>query len=221
MLEAHDGPAALRLIDRTDVAIDLLFTDVVMPAMSGRELAEAAHAIRPRLRVLYTSGYTRNAIVHGGRLDPGVEMIAKPFTYQALSTKVRDVLDASGSGRLLLVEGDDGIRVLAAEALVAAGYAVDAAANAAEALGRMRAAGGGYDAVVLDLDLPDARGPALAMELRAMHADLPLMLSFSHAPGAGVPQDACCGRIAKPWRAEDMREALMRLGVRCRGRQDR
>ena len=220
VLEAHDGPAALRLIDRTDVAIDLLFTDVVMPAMSGRELAEAAHAIRPRLRVLYTSGYTRNAIVHGGRLDPGVEMIAKPFTYQALSTKVRDVLDAGGSGRLLLVEGDDGIRVLAAEALVAAGYAVDAAANAAEALGRMRAAGGGYDAVVLDLDLPDARGPALAMELRAMHADLPLMLSFSHAPGAEVPQDACCARIAKPWRAEDMREALMRLGVRCRGRQE-
>ena len=216
VLEAHDGPAAMRLIERTDMAIDLLFTDVVMPAMSGRELADAAHVIRPRLKVLYTSGYTRNAIVHGGRLDAGVEMIAKPFTYQALSGKVRGVLDARGSGRVLLVEGDDRIRILTAEALAGAGYAVDEAANAAEALGKVRAVHGAYEAVLIDLDLHDGRGPALAGELRAMHDDLPLLLSHGETlPEGQLPQDRCTGLILKPWRIDAMREALSRLGVRC------
>ncbi len=93
VLEAHDGPSALRLLERQDAPVHLLFTDVVMPGMSGRELAERARAIQPDLRILYTSGYTRDAIVHGGRLDPGVDLIVKPFTYQSLAQKVRDMLD--------------------------------------------------------------------------------------------------------------------------------
>ena len=97
VIEAHDGPSALRLAERPDISIDLLFTDVVMPGMSGRELADAARALRPCLKVLYTSGYTRDAIVHGGRLDPGVELIAKPFSFEAVSAKVREVLDAAQS----------------------------------------------------------------------------------------------------------------------------
>ncbi len=68
VLEAHDGPSALRVLDREEQCIDLLFTDVVMPEMTGRELADQAREKRPDLKVLYTSGYTRNAIVHGGRL---------------------------------------------------------------------------------------------------------------------------------------------------------
>ncbi|WP_426179118.1 ATP-binding protein [Rhizorhabdus sp. FW153] len=95
VIEAPDGAAALRLIEQPDQPIDMLFTDVVMPNMSGQELARRAQAIRPSLKVLYTSGYTRNAIVHNGRLDAGVEMIAKPFTYQALSARVREILDAA------------------------------------------------------------------------------------------------------------------------------
>jgi signal transduction histidine kinase/DNA-binding response OmpR family regulator len=94
VIEAPDGAAALALIEQADQPIDLLFTDVVMPNMSGQELTERAQAIRPGLKILYTSGYTRNAIVHNGRLDAGVEMIAKPFTYQALSARVRQILDA-------------------------------------------------------------------------------------------------------------------------------
>ena len=89
MLETPDGPSALRLIERQERPIDLMFTDVVMPGMSGRELADRARAVQPELKVLYTSGYTRNAIVHGGRLDAGVEVIAKPFTYQALAENYR------------------------------------------------------------------------------------------------------------------------------------
>ncbi|HZP10591.1 CHASE3 domain-containing protein [Methyloceanibacter sp.] len=75
--------------------IDLLFTDVVLPgAMNGRALADQARGIRPGLRVLFTTGYTRNAIVHQGRLDPGVQLLNKPYTQHALARKVRAILDA-------------------------------------------------------------------------------------------------------------------------------
>lgn len=100
MLEAHDGASGLRLIERQADPIDLLFTDVVMPNMTGRELADKARALQAGLKVLYTSGYTRDAIIHGGRLEPGVDMIAKPFTYHALGQQVRDVLDRGRTGRL-------------------------------------------------------------------------------------------------------------------------
>jgi DNA-binding response OmpR family regulator len=71
-----------------------LFTDVVMPGgMNGRQLADEAVRRRPGLKVLFTTGYTRNAIVHHGRLDPGVDMIGKPFTFQELGAKIRTVLD--------------------------------------------------------------------------------------------------------------------------------
>jgi CheY-like chemotaxis protein len=92
VIEAEDGPSALmRLRERADIA--LLFTDVVMPGMSGRELAEAAQKLRPGLRTLYTTGYTRNSIVHAGRLDPGVSLIQKPFMIDQLARKVRAILD--------------------------------------------------------------------------------------------------------------------------------
>ncbi|MBS7539582.1 PAS domain S-box protein [Ancylobacter lacus] len=93
VLEAEDGAAALRLLDRTG-RIDLLFTDVVLPGgMTGADLAERARKMRPGLKVLFTTGYARNAIVHHGRLDPGVELITKPFGYADLAARVRDLLD--------------------------------------------------------------------------------------------------------------------------------
>jgi PAS domain S-box-containing protein len=95
VIEAHDGPSALRLMQRQEQPIDLLFTDVVMPGMSGRELAENARQLQPTLRVLFTSGYMRNAVADHGRLDPGVELIGKPFTYQALSDKIARILETS------------------------------------------------------------------------------------------------------------------------------
>ena len=92
VISAHDGPSALEALGRKQV--DLLFTDVVMPGgMNGRQLADEAVRRRPGLKVLFTTGYTRNAIVHHGRLDAGVHMIGKPFSFGDLSAKVRALLD--------------------------------------------------------------------------------------------------------------------------------
>ena len=92
VLAAHDGASALQMLESNPV--DLLFTDVVMPGgMNGRQLADEAVRRRPGLKVLFTTGYTRNAIVHHGRLDAGVQMIGKPFSFNELGAKVRALLD--------------------------------------------------------------------------------------------------------------------------------
>ena len=94
VISAGNGPEALRVLD-SDRGIDLLFTDVVLPeGMDGRRLADAARLRRPTLKVLFTTGYTRNAIIHNGRLDSGVQLVSKPFSSSALAAKVRQVLDA-------------------------------------------------------------------------------------------------------------------------------
>ncbi len=93
VLEAEGGTAALQLLE-AHPEIALLFTDVVMPEMNGRKLADEARRRRPGLKVLFTTGYTRNAVVHNGVLDPGVQLIGKPYTIEDLATRVRQVLDA-------------------------------------------------------------------------------------------------------------------------------
>jgi two-component system, cell cycle sensor histidine kinase and response regulator CckA len=94
ILTAANGIEALSLKQRPGIGqIDLLFTDVVMPHMSGRELADRVQALYPRTRILFTSAYTENAIAHQGMLDRGVALLQKPFTPSALSRRLRDVLD--------------------------------------------------------------------------------------------------------------------------------
>ena len=94
VLEAGDGPEALKLLRTSGTHVDLLFTDVVLPGgMTGSELAKEAAAFCPALKILFTTGYARNAIVHQGRLDPGVQLLTKPFTYGDLAARIRDILD--------------------------------------------------------------------------------------------------------------------------------
>jgi CheY-like chemotaxis protein len=93
VIEAYNGAAGLRLLERQDRSIQLLLTDVIMPEMSGPELAAAAKAHQPGLRILYNSGYTRDAITRDGRLEPGVDLISKPFTFATLAARVRELLD--------------------------------------------------------------------------------------------------------------------------------
>jgi signal transduction histidine kinase len=91
--EASSGEQALRLFNSLG-QVDLLFTDVVMPGMTGRQLADNLLQQTPTLKVLYTTGYTKNAVVHNGVLDPGVAFLPKPFTVEDLAVKLRAVLDA-------------------------------------------------------------------------------------------------------------------------------
>jgi CheY-like chemotaxis protein len=93
--EAASGAEALRLLEHEpDLRIDLLFTDVVLPdGMNGRQLAQRMLKLRPHLPVLFTTGYTRDAIVKHGRLDPEVDLIPKPFGIDQLARKIRQLLD--------------------------------------------------------------------------------------------------------------------------------
>jgi signal transduction histidine kinase len=92
VVEAADGPAGLAALE-AHVDARMLFTDVVLAGpMNGRKLADAALQLRPELKVVFTTGYTRNAIIHHGRLDPGVELLGKPFTARELTEKIRAVL---------------------------------------------------------------------------------------------------------------------------------
>ena len=93
VLKATDAHSALAIID-SGIPVDLLFTDVVMPGpLRSPDLARKAKERLPNIGVLFTSGYTENAIVHGGRLDPGVELLGKPYTREALALKIRHVLN--------------------------------------------------------------------------------------------------------------------------------
>ena len=93
VLEATDGGDAIRISGRHIGAIDMLLTDVVMPQMSGRDLAAAIGIARPETKILFMSGYTDDAIVRHGVLEAGSQFIEKPFSPQALTVKVREVLD--------------------------------------------------------------------------------------------------------------------------------
>lgn len=93
VLQAPNAVTALRVLDEHP-DVTLLFTDIVMPDINGRKLADEAVRRKPALKVLYTPGYTNNAIIHNGVLDPGVHLVTKPFTLEQLATKVREVLEA-------------------------------------------------------------------------------------------------------------------------------
>ncbi len=92
VVHASDAKNALAMLD-TGLSFDLLFTDVVMPDMNGKQLADRVRERLPGTRVLYTTGYTRNAVIHNGMLDRDVSFLPKPFTIQQLATKIRQVLD--------------------------------------------------------------------------------------------------------------------------------
>jgi CheY-like chemotaxis protein len=95
VLVAADAEGALALIEQPERQVDLLLTDVVLPGMNGRQIANIAMGSRPGIRVLFMTGYSRNAIVHQGRLDRGVALIQKPLSQESLARKVREVLSAA------------------------------------------------------------------------------------------------------------------------------
>jgi PAS domain S-box-containing protein len=217
VLEAENGRIGLRLLD-SNPEILVLFTDVGLPGgMNGRQLADEARRRRPDLKVLFTTGYARNAIVHDGRLDPGVELLTKPFTQAALAAKLRDIIDARRApGRILLIEDEPLIQMLATEYLEEAGFKVDVAGSANEAMNKLGLIPGGVDAIIVDLGLPDRKGDELVKEIRAANPSLAVVLATGQA--AQDVREAFKGEqtiafVTKPYLAADLIGALRSLGI--------
>jgi signal transduction histidine kinase/DNA-binding response OmpR family regulator len=218
VLEASRGSAALEVL-RAHPEIDLLFTDVGLPGgMNGRQLAGAARDLNRKLKVLFTTGYARNAIVHDGRLDPGVQLITKPFSYAALSAKIRDMLDARAAPpRILVVEDEDLIQMLLSSQLEDLGFEVEIAGSAAAAKSKLAILHGQVNAAIVDLGLPDAPGDSLVRELRTLYPTLPIVIS------SGYDKATLQGRfsteqsiefLSKPFTAEQLEAAIRDLGIK-------
>jgi CheY-like chemotaxis protein len=218
ILEAHDGPSALRVLEHHP-EVKLLFTDVGLPGINGRELVEQARRHRPGLRVLFTTGYARNAIVHQGRLDLGVELLTKPFTRTQLATRIRDVLDAPVRPRgrkpvALIVEDEPLIRIFLADLLGDAGYQTVQVASAHEALATSDRLGAVHVAFI-DVGLPDRSGIELAAELKVRWPSIRVAIASGYADQARSrnAKDPTMTFLAKPFDAAGVVSALRALGL--------
>jgi hypothetical protein len=171
LLEASSGPDALALCAGYAGPIHLLVTDVVMPGMTGRELAIRLLALRPQIKVLYVSGYTADVLGREGVLEPGVAYLPKPFSPAQLSIRVREILGQSKAvGRILLMDDDGAIRTLLQQTLSEAGYEVVTAGDGREGMRLMRQQK--FDLVLTDLIMPDQEGIETIRQLRRDHPNI-------------------------------------------------
>jgi PAS domain S-box-containing protein len=207
VLRANDAQAALSIL-QSGVQVDLLFTDVVMPGpLRSPELAQRARQIIPGIAVLFTSGYTQNAVVHGGRLDPGVELLSKPYRQEDLARKIRHLLknqqqvnmlaealrgraeapaapQRAGPLRLLLVEDQNDVRDTSRQLLELLGCEVQdvASAEAAQAaLQRDR-----FDVLLTDITLPGRSGLELARDAGRLYPGMKIVIASGYGGGAGA-----------------------------------
>ncbi len=236
VLKAKDAQSALAIVE-SGVPIDLLFTDVVMPGqLRSPELARKARERIPGIAVLFTSGYTENAIVHGGRLDEGIDLLSKPYAREALARKIRHVLrdqqqrmvgepkaprtshpavkldgksaTSTRSLRILLVEDDSMIRFLAAEMLANLGHSVTEAADAAQALERLDQ--NAFDILMTDLTLPGMGGDELAARAVRRQPELRTIFAsgYETLPNASTRELTSAVLLRKPYDEQHIADAL-------------
>ena len=229
VLKAVDAASALNVID-SGVRIDMLFTDVVMPGtLKSPELARKARERLPEIAVLFTSGYTENSIVHGGKLDAGVELLSKPYTRDALARKFRHVLNnqrqrnqsrsaelrSQGQDKpdsaqaktkltILLVEDDPLIRMNTADILQDAGNIVIEAGSAEEAMAALETAP--FDVLVTDVNLPGLSGQALAERARTLRPSAAIV--FATGDTSRVSGETGATLLCKPYDAEQLLAAV-------------
>ncbi len=216
VLQAADGAQALRALDEHP-EIELLFTDIGLPGgMNGRELAAAAQARRPEIKMLFTTGYTRDAIAGDERLDATVRLIAKPFTYDELAGGVRDLL-ADEPPAVLVVEDEFLVMMNIVDCLDELGIRAIEAGTAAEARQSLeRSDGDGIACVILDLNLPDLRGDGLAAEIRERWPALPVVVSSGFGREElrpGLQADPTVGYLPKPFEPSELKSVLTRAGM--------
>jgi CheY-like chemotaxis protein len=221
VLKAADAQRALTVIE-SGVAIDLLFTDVVMPGtLRSPELARKAKERLPHLSVLFTSGYTDNAIVHGGRLDQGVNLLSKPYSREQLARKIRQVLTPDGKlpasetpaqpeqkpGLTVLVCEDDAIiRMDTADMVRELGYTVLEAETGRAALDIL--ASQDVDILLTDVGLSDISGTDLAGRARAAKADLAVIFATGRDSVEGFDGVDRVALLKKPYRFEQLERLL-------------
>jgi PAS domain S-box-containing protein len=196
VVEAPDADSGLAIVN-SGLKIDLLFCDVVMPgAIKSTDLARKAKERLPDIAVLFTSGYTQNAIVHSGRLDDGVELISKPYTRERLAQRVRGVLDGRPGAvlfkepaaaptqvapredrklRILLVEDEALVRMATADILTDLGHHVLEAGKVGQARGILAAEQ--IDVMLTDIGLPDGSGEDLVRETLDRYPDMTIIVA--------------------------------------------
>ena len=219
---AESAEAALKLLEK-GVKVDLLFTDVVMPgAIAAREFTRRAQQMYPNLLVLYTSGYTQNAIVHNGKLDDDAFLLSKPYRKDELARKLRSVFAgtargpvsppaaapnmATPRGKVLVVEDVVLIRMATVDMIEQIGFAAIEASDGAEALALLQQ-DSAIDILLTDLGLPGMNGRQLVEEARRLKPGLKVIIAsgYSTEPGA-EPDDVV--RLIKPFDLNQLRRAL-------------
>jgi PAS domain S-box-containing protein len=235
VLKAVDATSALSVVE-SGIPIDLLFTDVVMPgALKSPELARKTRERLPGVAVLFTSGYTENSIVHGGRLDAGVNLLSKPYTREALARKVRHVLanqaqansgaaprpaadapaaDSDGKKAnvvgisVMLVEDDVLIRMNTAELLKEMGHLVVEAGSAEEATTALQTMP--VKVLVTDVNLPGISGPDLARRALELRPDLGIVFATGdrHVDGIEAFDPARTTILSKPYDMRGLERAI-------------
>ncbi|MER2536450.1 MAG: response regulator [Rhizobiaceae bacterium] len=241
VLTARDAASALSVVE-SGIPIDLLFTDVVMPGtMRSPELARKARERLPDIAVLFTSGYTENSIVHGGRLDAGVDLLSKPYTREALARKIRHVLsNATQRKAAIRMAGEAGAETRPAaqaepepaeatpdtltillcedDAIIrinTADMLQDAGMTVLEAANGNQAlavaASTPFDMLVTDVGLPDITGLELAVKIREQRPDLPVLFATGHTDVPGSEALARAAVISKPYDEQGLLEKIRQL----------
>lgn len=224
VLQATNADHALAVVE-SGVKIDLLFTDVVMPGtLRSPELARRAKQILPDIAVLFTSGYTENAIVHAGRLDHGVDLLSKPYTGDQLVQKIQRVMAKArttevsvGHGvaplqasdlRVLVVEDEALIRINLADMLDALGADVTQAAVLADA--QEAFAAGHFDIVITDISLPDGSAENWVDDIVAQ-GHQGVIISSGHPPNgilASLVERRSVSVLSKPYELRDVERCI-------------
>lgn len=222
VLESPDAASALRIIEG-EPGIDLLFTDLGLPGdIDGAALAALAQRRREGLKVLITTAYAGTSLIHDGRLNPGVELIPKPFSFSVLGNRVRTILDRdrkhkARSSPILVVDDEALLRMFTIDILTEQGYRAEEAASFKDAMDKLGPDGAArFAAAIIDVGLPDRPGNELARELRAQRPELPIVFATGLADDAvreAFVNDEHAAVLAKPFDGARLLATLRMLGV--------
>lgn len=224
VLKADNADSALGIL-KSGLPINMLFTDVVMPGqLRSPELARHAKGLHPNIVVLFTSGYTQNAIVHGGRLDPGVELLSKPYGREQLARKVRSMLAGqkgdelaatvpaappARARRILVVEDNPDLLDMACELLSRLGHDVQGAGTGEEALARIDAQP--FDVLLTDLVLPGVSGVDVARQALRVRPALQVIVASGYGAVDTARLEFPFTVLPKPYSLDQLRDAVAAL----------